>query len=132
MRRGDWMERLWHVLADAQRKPFEFGRHDCAHLVAVALDAMTDSNWQAYIANLYRDRMRARRISTSLPLLEATVTEVLGEPVPINLARRGDVVSLDLETGPAIGICVGERIAAAGDGVQYLPLHRAHMAWRIE
>lgn len=133
MRRPDWQERLWATLQDAQRMDFAFGKYDCVHLVAACLDAMTGSHWQTRLNTFYRGQRGALRVMRQAGLLESIVTrELQREPLPINLARRGDVCALTLETGPAIGICVGERVAVASEGVLYLPLSRAHCAWPVE
>ena len=130
MRRSDWLPRMWGVLEAARHERFKLGHYDCTTLVARVLDAMTDGNY-SWIPGCYRDR-RALKIMCVPGALEREVSDVLGEPVPIAQACRGDVVALDLELGPAIGICVGHLAAVAGDGVRYLPMHRAHCAWRVE
>jgi len=124
---------MWRVLQASSQEPFAFGSHDCVHLVAACLDAMTGSNWQQRLSGYYRNQSQALRIMARAGALEALVTDALRcQPMPINLARVGDVAALRLSTGPAIGICVGPRVAVASDGVKYLPLDRAHCAWRVE
>ena len=92
---------------------------------------MTGEDWLPYVDALYRDERAALRIMRR-GQVEKLVTQALRrQPVPVNLARRGDVVAMNLENGPALGICVGERVAVASDGVLYLPLERAHCAWLI-
>jgi hypothetical protein len=129
-RRSDWLERLWGVLTAAQSERFKLGRHDCVRVVARAVDAMTGSDWQSYLQSF--PARREARLMLVPGAVECEVTKVLGEPLPVNQARRGDVVALDMPTGVALGICVGDRVAVASDGILYLPLSQAHCAWRVE
>ena len=132
-RRADWLERMWGALEAAAARPFAFGSHDCVRLTASVLDAETGSSWSAELDELYRDARGALRVMRSPGKLEELVSERLGEPVPPRLARRGDVVAFDNESGPAIGICTGERIACAATpvGIEYVKLERARCAWRV-
>ncbi len=135
MRRLDWFPRLWQTLEGSITLPFEFGTHDCVVLTARCLDAMQEaSNWRGLVGDLYRDKRSAVRLIMRSGGLEALVSARLGESVPRNLARAGDVCALELSTGPAIGVCVGPRIAVASQpyGVEYLPLERAPCAWRMD
>lgn len=134
MRRDDWQPRMWSAIETSCARPFVYGEWDCVHAVAQVLDAMTGSAWSSEIAALYRDKRSALRLLLRSGGLEDLVTARLGLPVPRNLARVGDVVSVDLDTGPAIGICVGPRIAIAAmpSGFDYAPLERARCAWRID
>jgi hypothetical protein len=131
MRCPEWHARLWTVLAAAQTERFKLGRHDCLRLAARALDAMSDSDqWRNYASGF--DARRELKLMLVPGAVEREMTRAFGEPVPLGLARRGDLVALDMPSGTAIGICVGERIAVAADGVLYLPLARARCAWRVE
>jgi hypothetical protein len=130
MRRADWLARMWAVIEAARGEPFKIGRHDCVRLAAQAVDAMTGADWMAHV-EAFSPRY-ALRLMVVPGAVEREMTRALGEPVPVGWARRGDLVALDMPSGTAIGICVGERIAVAGDGVLYLPLARARCAWRIE
>jgi hypothetical protein len=134
MRRSDWLQRLWQTIEAAEGRPFAYGRWDCVRHVAQVLDAMTDGAWLALVNTLYQDKRGALRLLMRSGGLEALVSAQLGPPVPRNLARCGDVVALELDTGPAIGICVGPRVAVAAmpAGIEYAPLERAHCAWRVD
>lgn len=130
MRREDWIERLWETLEAARARPFFYGA--CVHLAAECVDAMTGSQWVVSVGSLYADEDSARTLAADGGL-ERMVTERLGEPVARNLGRVGDVMLLDLSTGPAVGICTGPRIACAAErGVLYLRFDRGIKAWRVD
>lgn len=121
---------MWDALKAADERPFFYGA--CVQLCAEVVDAMTGSVWAAAVKPLYEHEAAARELVESRGL-EALITERLGDPVPRNLGRQGDVMLLEIPLfGPAAGICVGDRIAGAGDGVIYIPFARGLKAWRID
>ncbi len=48
-------------------------------------------------------------------------------------ARRGDIVLMDSDRGPVLGVCVGAVVAKAGaeGGIEYVALSLARRAWRL-
>lgn len=131
MRREDWTERLWAELEAKREQPFFYGA--CVDLAARVVDAMTGSNWAAEIAPLYTDEAAARElIAGGVDALEALVTARLGDPVPMNFAYRGDPVLLQVEGGPALGVCTGDQIAVPTDrGLLYRRRRIGLKAWRV-
>jgi hypothetical protein len=131
MRRADWKERLWQELEDAKARPFAYGVHDCVQLTARCLDAMLEEpRFVELVGRIYSTGRQALRL-VMREGLEELVTRELGAPAPRLLACQGDVCLAELERGPAIGICVGPRIAFAGDGVTYRALECAEKVWLI-
>ncbi len=126
MRRQDWLERLWAVLEAPERQTRQFHYGDCVALAAECVDATTGSDFRPAVQALID---AAQEKPVELAQLEAFVSERLGEPIPMHRANRGDVVLLELPTGPALGICAGDRIACAGDGVVYLRRAQGLKAW---
>jgi hypothetical protein len=134
MRRADWLKRLWQTLEASNSLPFAFGSHDCVLLVARCLDSfLVDSAWVATVRGLYHDKRSAVRLLMRTGLDEL-VSAHLGPPAPRNWARCGDVAEVDLRSGPALGVCVGPKIALAASpaGIEYLPLHQARNVWRVD
>lgn len=135
-RKSDWLERLWAVLeGEAARRDFAFGH--CVRLAAECVQAITGEELLER-CELAIAAAAAEEGGISLDALEEETTRLLGAPVPAGLARRGDVVLLDLEYGPALGICTGDKIACAGAwgdrrprGVTYVRRERALKAWRV-
>ncbi len=131
MRREDWIPRMWEAIEAANERPFFYGA--CVQLVAEVVDAMTGSSWLDAVKPLYADEASARAL-VEQGGLEPLVTERLGEPVARNLGRQGDVMLLNFpQSGPALGICTGDRIAGAGErGVFYVPFAWGLKAWRVD
>jgi hypothetical protein len=134
MRRPDWLERLWQTIEAAERRSVVYGSFGCVQFVAQCLDVMTDSAWAPHVSEICADKHAAFRLLLRSGGLDELVSARLGTAVPRNLARRGDVVSIDLDRGPAVGMCIGERvvIAALPSGVDFRPLAQAHCAWRVD
>jgi hypothetical protein len=128
----NWQARLWKSLDAANERPFFFGA--CVQLAAECVDAITGSEWVAAVRALYADEGAARELVKAPGALEELVTERLGPPVARLLGRQGDLMLLELPTGPALGICTGERIAcvASPAGVRYLPFAMGLKAWRVD
>ena len=57
----------------------------------------------------------------------------LGEPISVRMATRGDVVSIKLEAGQALGICNGANsvFLSEHDGIIRLPTLDCDKAWKI-
>lgn len=127
-RRVDWIERLWSVLeGEAARREFAYG--GCVRLAAECVEAMTGVDHRERCALL----AAAAHDGVSLDQLEREATELLGEPVPMGLARRGDVVLVDLPSGPALAVCTGDKLACAAlpAGIAYLNRNKGLKAWRV-
>jgi hypothetical protein len=65
--------------------------------------------------------------------LTAAVASVLGDAIPLALARRGDVVLRETpKEGLALGICVGQLSAFVDvGGLVFLPTLDQHSAHRV-
>lgn len=136
MRAEDWPERLADCLEAARRKPFAWGKHDCVLFAADVVLAITGTDPAAGARGQYHDAAGARRWLGSRTLADALV-EVLGDPIRPAFAQRGDLVILGMERDrhwpEAAGVCLGERAAAPGDeGLIFLPMSEALLAWRVD
>ncbi len=135
MRREDWPEILSEQLAAGRQRPFEWGRHDCCLFAADVVAAMTGTDYAAEFRGRYRSAGGAKRALTRYGAgsLETTLTAKLGAPVAPRLARRGDVLLLDTEDGPALGICAGTHgFFAAPEGLARMPVAACRGAWRVD
>jgi len=135
-RREDWPERLGAVVDAARRRPFEWGRFDCALFAADAVAAMTGEDLAAPFRGRYRTRAGASRAlrRAGYESLEALCMALLGQPLDTpTLAQRGDVVLLEAGNGPQLGVCVGAQAAAPceGEGLVFAPLSLWRTAWRV-
>lgn len=132
----DWPARLMAAIDAASKKPFQWGENDCMLFGADIVLAMTGHDYMAAYRGKYLTSggaMRMLRFYGYASIYEA-VSAGLGEPLgSVFFAQRGDVVLYgDKEWKHGMGICMGEDIAAmAKDGLTYLPMPMAAVAWRI-
>ena len=113
MRRHDWASRLFDVATDHMERPFAWGKDDCCLFVVRAVDAMTDSQLEATLGELYQDEAGALQLIQTRGDLKGAVSEFLGSPVS-ERAKRCDVVLFEGGTGHAVGICFGAEVRAMG------------------
>jgi hypothetical protein len=124
----DWEFRLDRELRNSGA--FAWGNNDCCMFAARVVRAMTGqdfaSSWKGY-----GTAREAVALVDQAGGVDAIVTRVLGSPKAAEKACRGDVVMVNLPR-PTLGICVGHVIAVQGaDGVQFVPLSAAQMAWTV-
>lgn len=134
----DWPERLNDYLHDCETRAFLRGRHDCALFAAGAVEAMTGKDFGAKFRAGYDDRRGASRAlkKHGAGTLFDTATLFLGAPLAHpKQARRGDIVGLELEDGPTLGVCTGAAacFAAEPSGLTFIPLSAwtAPVVWRV-
>jgi hypothetical protein len=127
----DWPQRLEAYIQSRMNTPFAWGAHDCCRFAAGAVLAMTDDD--PMIGYAYTDEHEALQLIVDGGGLEALVTAALGPPLPVvAIARRGDVMMADLETGHTVGICLGQDSAfAAAAGLTRRPTLHCMRAWRV-
>ena len=130
MRHHDWPERLADYVESRRAAPFEYGRHDCCQFAASAIEAMTGENPATYYP--YRNEIGAKRIIIEHGGMDALLTAILGEPCPVAMAGRGDIVLAELENGPTAGVCLGRQCAFPADiGVTFRPREFITLAWKV-
>lgn len=130
MRRGDWLERLEAYIAERMTEPFAWGRHDCCRFAAGAVEVMTGEDPMRGFQ--YENEADARRLLNSAGSLYTLLVQVIGPPMPVAHARRGDVVLAELELGPTVGVCLGSIVAfPAALGLTHRPALDCRYAWRV-
>ncbi len=145
-RRRDFAERLLVALDECRDRPFAWGRNDCALLACGLVEAATGVDYAAPFRGRYRPAAGAARalrrfLGPASPklrragLLEAVAEKITRdsglEEVPPLMAQRGDFVLVDETESPALGVCLGSHIVAAGPmGTVLRPLAAARRAWR--
>lgn len=130
-RREDWPERLNEMIEMRRAMPFAWGVQDCASFAAACVAAMTDA---APLDGLpaWGSREDAEALLAELGGLDAAVTAMLGEPIAVTAARRGDVVRVDVAGVAALGICLGAYAAAPGPrGLEWADMRHWRQAWRV-
>ncbi len=133
-RKADWEHRLTEVVAKAETRPFQWGRHDCCAFAARCVKAQTGDDFFAPFRGKYRSgagSIRALR-EHGAGTVEATFTAALGDPVPVLRAKRGDIVF----DGEAVGLMWQGHalfVGQEGDrpGLVRVPLSKLVHAWRV-
>jgi len=136
MRVENWPRHLQEFIETAASRPFEWGTFDCVQFVGEALDAMTGinpvENWRGrYTTETGAQRIINRDYGGSLT---HGWTKILGDPIPVSRAGRGDVVVVETDGVKATGIVdlTGERVACLSiDGLEFVPISAAVSAWKI-
>lgn len=133
-RHPDWQLRLMQVLAEAARRPFQPGQHDCALFTAACVQAMTGQDiaagWRGRYRTLRGGRIVLRRAGYAdhVALAAAHFPEI-----PVARANPGDIAAVPTPDGPALGIVQGEAIyLLAPDGLGASPLLSASRAFRVD
>ena len=132
MRKQSHIELLASYLQQAQAKTFEWGVHDCATFAAGAIEVMTD-------LRIEFDDLRTVRTAEEVIIalrrqsLRDRVTLILGPPIHINLAGRGDIVLEADSDREALGVCFGEfAFFLSPTGLVPKPTISCVAAWRVE
>lgn len=134
-RREDWPSRLAAALEEARDKPFCWGSHDCGLFAADCVLAMTDTDPAALYRGQYDDEAGARETMQRLSGggLRAAWTAALGPAMNnTRMAKRGDVVLVEVGGVEATGVVVGSRVACLSEaGLAMVPAHRIVAAWSV-
>lgn len=129
MRVEGWESKLNQILLDSG--PFEWGTNDCCMFVVRVAEALTGVDH----GKPYRGYKTARGAASRLLKhggVDGIATKAFGEPKKPLLARRGDAVSFKSNGEIALGICVGDKIAAVSEaGLITLSMREAINAWSI-
>jgi len=109
VRLSGWEKRLMELIRDSEDRPFEWGVFDCALFAADAVNAITGVDLAADFRGHYSTAKGSVKALKKYGAgdLESTWTELLGPPIDIRQAGRGDVVLVESIYGPAVAVCMG-------------------------
>lgn len=141
----DWEKRLQDVFEEWQNRPFVWSETDCCCFVACCVDAQHGTNISDQINVNYKDKKSAQKYLLSniwnfnnqeykVSSLMDLANKWLGEPIPVLMAQRGDLVlyeSDDLQFFSIVAFSGREIIAMQESGLIKLPLRSGTMAWRV-
>lgn len=139
-RKPDWQDRLAALIERVERRPFRWGRWDCATFAAAAVHAVTGERVRP--AAQYSSATGAARWLSSNGYSDVlgVADAILGARVPLLHCRRGDIVT-DGERlgvlwhhGGAVGLFVGGDRRDAGRaqvGLVALPIGALRSGWRV-
>ena len=134
----DWETRLAEALADMSAP--QWGKNDCAMRAFGAIAAITGVDIGEPWRGQYSTEFGALRqiVEFGCTDMEGVAEKLAGqhglEEVPVLTAQRGDLVLVDSDQGPALGIVGLDGwwvIVAGADAVVRVPLRACRRAWRI-
>jgi len=136
MRTNNWPAKLDLFIAEKRHQPFDWRTNNCAFFACDWIAILTEKDHaKGYRSKVTSELTAARRLKEAggAEAIAEKVCEQNGwQEVTPAFARRGDVVSLDTETGVALGVCAGGVAVFAGRlGVEFRPVTECRKAWRI-
>jgi hypothetical protein len=122
---------LFETIETLSQEPWEWGAMDCCQFARRVLIETHGIDF-AKDQPEYDNAFAAAKIIARAGGMESFVSSMLGDPVPRNLIRRGDVCIADFPAGLATGICVGQSAAFASEsGVVYIPMKQVIKGWNV-
>ena len=130
-RRESWPEALADYIDARHDESFEFGRMDCCRFAAGAVQAMTGADPMADVPT-YASAREAAALLDDLGGLERAASERLGDATLPNRAGRGDIVLVFVDGIQALGVCLGDKVAAPSrSGLIFMSRACIEMTWTI-
>ena len=127
-RKVDWEQRLFQFIEGKRHRAFVWGEHDCCLFAAAAIIEMTGVDLASAYRGRYEDAKGAAKFGQLASLVDAAGLPRMRN---VNLARRGDIMLLEIAR-PTLGVCLGAQIAAPGiDGLIFIPMRAAQAGWRV-
>lgn len=129
----NWPSRLAAAIEASRGRAFSWGEHDCLLFAAGVVRELTGVDLAADWRGRYDSKAKAAHYLAELGGLDTVVTRALGAPRPfVTLAQRGDVVMVQTDEGPALGICNGASAACAGRaGLVSKPMGEWLLVWKV-
>lgn len=136
IRYPDWPERLHCFLMEVKERPFKWGEWDCAAFCGEAVKRMTGEDLYAEMKGLYSSEEEAKELiqTKGFDTYESILWKMLGEPISVTVAMRGDVVlSTAVRSGHSvIGVSLGENtVFVTIRGLVWVPTVDCDHAWKI-
>lgn len=128
-RLSDWEQRLSDYLISKRHEPFQYGKHDCAHFVAGAVEAITGENPMSDIAREYNSEFSSLRVLKELgfdnveQFTDSKFTSIL-----VGFAQTGDIALHD----GSLGIVLGSKAVFASEiGYTFVDRSEWLNAWEV-
>lgn len=132
MRLDNWPTLLAAFIESRKDIPFSWGVHDCTLFAADSALAITGIDPAAVYRGTYHDEASATAIITAAGGFRELVNLNMGDEINPKLAQRGDWLLIDQDGTPALAVCLGVNLIAAGrDGLVTKPMSDAITAWRV-
>jgi hypothetical protein len=135
VRDENWPKILDALLLEYREKPFEWGSNDCCLFAANVVLAYTGIDMGVRWRGKYDSKDSLEELLQGMTveeIMEQVAEDYnLPEIKPLQ-ASRGDVVILESELGPALGIVTGAQSACTGhDGIAFRNNRHIKRAWKI-
>ena len=128
-RHSDWEQRLSDYLISKRNEPFQYGKHDCAHFVAGAVEAITCENPMADITKDYKTEIGSLRVLKELgfdnveQFTDSKFTSIL-----VGFAQTGDIALHD----GSLGIVISSKAVFASEiGYTFVDRSEWSNAWEV-
>lgn len=103
MRNIDWQQKLIDLVKAREFIPFDWGKYDCCLFAADVVLEMTGKDYASDFRGKYSSEIGAKRLLSKAGGLEVVLSASFDE-VEFNFAQRGDLVLVNTDIGPALGI----------------------------
>jgi hypothetical protein len=137
MRRcNNWPAKLALFIEEKRAQPFDWAANNCCFFACDWLAILTGTDPAAKLRKKVKSAAGAAKLVKARGGVVALAAEVCGargwlECTP-RLARRGDLVMVQTEHGPAMGVCNGAQSVFAGpSGIEQRETLLALKAWRV-
>lgn len=125
-----WEDKLAKIIADANKRPFNWGTHDCVTFAADAVLAITGHDPISDLRGQWDSIWSAHRKLVEMGGIESAVSRRMGEPLTApRSAGRGDLV---LTNDGFLGIVVlSHAVAPQPMGLLRVEMHRWITSWKV-
>lgn len=137
-RQDGWRGRLFAMIEERRRRPYEAGTQDCGLFAADAVEAITGRDPASEFRGRYRTieegfaALRSAGYADHVEFAASLFPELVAPFVAENAIVVGDLAVVEGEGGPSVGVVTGDVIqVVAADGIGVVPLRRAVRAFRI-
>ena len=128
-RLSNWEQQLSDYLLSKKHEPFEYGKHDCAHFVAGAVEAVTGENPMSEITKDYKTQIGSLRVLKELGfdnVEQFTCSKFTSTPV--GFAQTGDIALHD----GSLGIVISSKAVFASEiGYTFVDRSEWSNAWEV-
>ena len=133
---SQWPTKLAQFIAARRAQPFDWATQNCCFFACDWILELTGhdpaANFRPQVTSAATAARVLKRRGGVDAIAQKACAEVGWPECAPALARRGDVVEMQTEQGPALGVCLGARSAFAGPaGLEYRETLLALRAWRI-
>ena len=130
MKKADWIAALHAYLEEVREVPFKYGTHDCGIFTSGAIQAMTGDDPASVFRGRYKTHIGALRAMRKSGFTDQhAIAASLFKEIRPAFASTGDICTMP---GSVLGVCVGDRVAVAGnDCLRFISADEIERAFRV-